>query len=80
MEMVVVEVVVVVVAGSWWLRLMVAVDRVWERFRSISGDAASAEPQRYLFSQWAQQSSTRGVAVKRGLIVAAGSRVFESVK
>ena len=55
------------------------VDQVWERFTSISGDAASAEPQRYLFSQSAPQTSTRGVAVKRGIIVAAGGRGFESL-
>ena len=46
----------------------------------ILGDAASAERQRYLSSQCVQNFSTRGIAVKRGLIVPAGSRVFESAK
>ena len=49
-EVVVEVVVVVVVAGSWWLRLM-----VWLiKCGPVSGDAASAEPQRYLFSQGAE--------------------------
>jgi uncharacterized membrane protein YgcG len=76
---VVVVEVVVVVAGSW-LRLVVVVDRMLERFGLVSGDAASAETQRYLFSQCGHSTSTRGAVVKRDIIVTAGGRVFESRK
>ena len=71
--------VVVVVAGSW-LRLVVVVDRMWERFGLVSGDAASAETQRYLFLQCGYQTITRGAVVKRDIIVTAGRQVFESWK
>jgi hypothetical protein len=44
-------VVVVVIAGSWSrLMVVVVVDQMWEQFGLVSGDAASAKPQRYLFS------------------------------
>jgi hypothetical protein len=75
-----VEVVVVVVAGSWLRLVVVVVDRMWEWFGLVSGDAASAKPQRYLFSQRGHQTSTRGAVVKCDIIVTAGGRVFESRK
>jgi hypothetical protein len=72
--------VVVVVAGSWLRLVVVVVDQMWERFGLVSGDAASAETQQYLFSQCGYQTSTRGAVVKRNIIVTAGGRVFESWK
>jgi hypothetical protein len=75
-----VEVVVVVVAGSWLRFVVVVVDRMWERFGLVSGDAASAKPQWYLFSQCGYKTSTHGAVVKCDIIVTAGGRVFESPK
>ena len=68
--------------GWWWMwcRCRLDVVAVGSDCLVCLGGAASAEPRRYLLSQCVHQISTRGVAVKRGLIVAAGGRVFESVK
>jgi hypothetical protein len=77
---VVVVIVVVVVVAVVAVEVVVVVDRMWERFGLVSGDAASAELQRYLFSQCGNQTSTCGAVVKRDIIVTAGGQVFESRK
>jgi hypothetical protein len=72
--MVVVVVVVVVVAVAMWMSLP---------FSVCLGDAASAEPRRYLFSDLAHQTSTHGSVAKRvnvNAIATAIGRAFKSVK
>ena len=49
------------------LAVVVVVDRTWERFGFILGDAASAEPRRYLSYPFAYHTSTCGSTVKRVL-------------
>jgi hypothetical protein len=77
---VVVVVVVVAVAVVAVEVVVVVVDQMWERFGLVLGDAASAKPQQYLFSQCGYQTSTCGAVVKRNIIVTARGRVFESRK
>jgi hypothetical protein len=70
----VVVVVVVAVVVAIWMFLP---------FSVCLGDAASAEPHRYLFSNLAHQTSTRGSVAKRvvvNAIATATGHVFESVK
>jgi hypothetical protein len=71
---VVVVVVVVVVMVAIWMSLP---------FLVCLGDAASAKPRRYLFSDLAHQTSTHGSVAKRinvNLIATAIGHTFESVK
>jgi hypothetical protein len=71
---VVVVVIVVVVAVVIWMSLP---------FSVCLGDAASAEPRRYLFSDLAHQTSTHGSVAKRinvNVIATTIGCTFESMK
>ena len=67
-------VVIAVGGGCVWMQCGCCLDvvAVGSNCLVYLGGAASAEPRRYLLSQCVHQISTCGVAVKRGLIVAAG--------